>query len=89
MGKINFNIQGEFFYVISGTDVLILKSAEGEQIIKSRKITEVAKKIIEDPDILSAYEEEKIDINDSSVKEELNKSIENLKLQETLQFSDE
>ena len=85
--KINFS--GEFFYVITGSSVLILRSTEGDEIIKSRKVQEVAQKIIEDPDILTAYEEKMIDVHDSLIKEDLDQAIKNLKLKETFQFSDE
>ena len=78
----------QFFYYITGSSMVVLTNEEGDVIIRSRDIGKVAKKIIDSPEILNAYEQDMVNIDDHLVREDLDKCIQDMKLSETLKSED-
>lgn len=69
----------------------VLKNQDGEEITKSRAITKIAKVIFEDQDLISALEENRINLTDLDFydSEELKQSVEDLKFKENYITEDE
>jgi hypothetical protein len=82
--------KNNFFYSVVTCGVFfLLQNDDGEEIAKSREISEIAEAISGDHDIMGAYEEDQIDLNELSpfTRDELKGAIDDLRFTEN--FSNE
>lgn len=85
--KMNFKNENPFRYKVTSIGVFFtLQTSDNEEVVRSRELEDVAAAILEDTEVLMAYEEGRIDFSDiETCENEIKELIRDLKFEENFE----
>lgn len=87
----NFKNENPFRYKVTSMGVFFtLQTSDNEEVVRSRELEDVAAAILEDTEVLMAYEEGRIDFSDVEIcEDDIKKLLTDLKFEDNFEVSEE